>query len=306
LRRCDQQIANWDAMFQTKTQVLVRTIIMQSRISKLSYTIQRLTTPQLNQPRYYYDQVAVEIDTTGIILVGMRQQFTTIISKNVLKKSSLLYCRSFGIMSTAPKYRWNSDKTTTTTTTTTVSTRDPPKLTAEMQRDLAILEKRFIRLELEPHGRRRGIEVTQQMLREEKLDKATKAVANIWLNNWIYRRYSLPLGYDKITDVPGDILAHTLIREGTEIRFWKYKNAKTILKEMYRYPQRPTTMQQRYLEKDQKAMNNDGKNDTATPPLTPEEEERERRMWDPRLFRPKLYGYKARREALKRKRQMKK
>ena len=140
----------------------------------------------------------------------------------------------------------------------------------EMKRDLAILEKRFLLLELEPHGRRRGIEVAQQIIREEKLEqRATKAVANTHLNNWIYRRYSLPLGYDKITDVPSDLLANTLIRDGTTIRFWKYKNAKTILKEMYRYPQRPTTMQQRYLEKDQKAMAKaDGNSDTILPNTT--------------------------------------
>jgi hypothetical protein len=188
-------------------------------------------------------------------------------------------------------------------------TKEVPKLTAEMKRDLAILEKRFLRLELEPHGRYRGIEVALKMIREEKLEKrVTKALANLHLNNWIYRLYSLKLGYEKITDVPGDILANTLIRDGTTIRFWKYKNAKTILKEMYRYPTRPTSMQQRYVEKDYKAeslANGEGMISTSAmaTPLTPEEEEREKQMWDPRLFRPKLYGYKARREAKKRKRQ---
>ena len=186
--------------------------------------------------------------------------------------------------------------------------KEPPKLSAEMKKDLAILEKRFIRLEFEPHGRYRGIDVARQMIMEEKLDKVyTKAVANLYLNNWIYRRYALKLGYNKITDVPGEIVANTLIRDGTTIRFWKYKNPKTILKEMYRYPTRPTSMQQRYIEKDYKAeslKNDNGTNTVSvTTPMTPEEEELEKRMWDPTLFRPKLYGYKARREAKERKRQ---
>ena len=180
------------------------------------------------------------------------------------------------------------------------------KLTVEMKKDLAILEKRFLRLELEPHGRHRGIEVARQMIEEEKLEKrVTKGVANVYLNNWIYRLYSLRLGYDKITDIPGEILAHHLIRDGTTIRFWKYKNPKTILKEMYRYPTRPTAMQQRYIDKDQKEERKDTTvaATATTNSMTPEEEEREKRMWDPNLLRPKPYGTKKHRDAELRKRQ---
>ena len=168
----------------------------------------------------------------------------------------------------------------------------PPKWTAAMEKELAILEKRFFRLELEPHGKTRGIEVARQMIVEEKIEKrATKPMANIYLNNWIYRYYALKLGYDKLTDIPGEVLANDMIREGTTIRFWKYKNPKTILKEMFRYPDRPTVMQQRYIDKDRKAESRKGT--VQVNALTPEEEERERRMWDPNLFKPKLYGKKA-------------
>ncbi len=161
-----------------------------------------------------------------------------------------------------------------------------------MEKEMATLEKRFLRLELEPHGKTRGIQVARQMIEEEKLEKrATKPLANIYLNNWIYRYYALKLGYDKLNDVPGEVLANNMIREGTTIRFWKYKNPKTVLKEMFRYPNRPTVMQRRYIDKDRKAeaQKETPKNST----LTPEEEERERRMWDPNLFKPKLYGKKA-------------
>jgi hypothetical protein len=185
--------------------------------------------------------------------------------------------------------------------------RKQPRFTDHMKAELEAIEQRFKLLDLERYGRHRGIECARRILLDEKIEKrASTATGNIYLNNWIYRRYSLKLGYDKVTDVPGDVLANTLIRDGTTIRFFKYKNAKTILLELYRYPERPTSMQKRYLLKDHRAEMTeeeaDGMLNFDTEFLTPEEEEAEKRMWDRTMFAPKLFGYKARREADKRKR----
>jgi hypothetical protein len=188
---------------------------------------------------------------------------------------------------------------------------DPPKKpewTDTMQRHLDRLEKRFERLELEPYGRNRGIELARQMIESEKLvKKGTKAAGNVYLNNWIYTRYALKLGYRRINDMPGDVLANTLIREGTEIRFFKFKNPKTILKELYRFNH--STMQERYRQKDRdlEPKVDDGRIDNGESVL-PWEEELELRLFKPRLSTggiQKIFGYEARRMA-ERQKKMKK
>jgi hypothetical protein len=164
-----------------------------------------------------------------------------------------------------------------------------PPLTEEMKRELDLLQRRFARLELEPHGPKRGIATTLKIMAEEKLEeRITTSLANIYLNNWIYRRYALRLGYPVLIQVPGEVVANTLIREGTTVRFWKYKNPKTVLKELFRYGE--SVMQQRYLKKDADSLK-------PKPPslLTPEEEAYEKRAWDYSLYAPKPYGHKRKR-----------
>jgi hypothetical protein len=166
-----------------------------------------------------------------------------------------------------------------------------PVMTDAMQVELETLNRRFERLELEPYGPTRGITTTLQLIKEEKLEaRITKRVANLYLNNWIYKRYALRLEYPLLTQVPSDVVANTLIREGTTIRFFRYKNPKTILKELFRYGE--SVMQQRYFKKDADSLKPPK---PVENPLTPEEEEYERRAWDRKLFAPKPFGHKRKR-----------
>jgi hypothetical protein len=174
-----------------------------------------------------------------------------------------------------------------------------PRFTEAMEGQYKVIEQRFVqKLDHERPGRHRGIECARQMVLEEKLEKkASTACGNLYLNTWIYRRFSLPLGYRRITDVPGVVLANTLIREGTTIRFERYKDPKLIILEMYRYPNiRPTKTQEKYLKMDAEAemtpeeagriLNFDDEDEF----LIPEEQAWERRMLEKTMFAANPYS----------------
>ena len=180
-----------------------------------------------------------------------------------------------------------------------------PRFTESMKREYDVIEQRFTqKLDHESHGRNRGIECARQMVLEEKIEKkASTACGNLYLNTWLYRRFTLPLGYQRIRDVPGVLLANTLIRDGTTIRFDRYKDPKLIILELYRYPNiRPTKTQQKYIKMDQEAemtpqqasriLNFDDDDDF----LTPDEEEFQRKMIENRIFSANPYRNDRRRE----------
>jgi hypothetical protein len=162
-----------------------------------------------------------------------------------------------------------------------------PSLSEAQVQELNVLNARFERLCQEELGPLRGIETTRQIIKEERLEKrATKEVANIYLNNWLYSRYALQLGYERLNKVPALVVAETLIRVGTEIRFFRYKNPKTILKELFRYGR--SVMQARYQQKDALA---------AAPPVPAPARpaaavKEDPRLWDESLFAHKWVGKK--------------
>jgi hypothetical protein len=166
-----------------------------------------------------------------------------------------------------------------------------PSLSEAQAQELNVLNARFKRLCQEELGPVRGIETTRQIIQEERLEKrATKEVANIYLNNWLYSRYALQLGYERLNKVPAQVVAETLIRVGTEIRFFRYKNPKTILKELFRYGH--SAMQARYQQKDALAVTK-----AATPPepaaaRTVAAVKEDPRLWDESLFAHKWVGRK--------------
>lgn len=173
-----------------------------------------------------------------------------------------------------------------------------PRFTEGMKKEYDAIERRFVqKLDDQIPGRNRGIECARQIVLDEKIEKkASTACGNIYLTKWIYRRFTLPLGYRRIYDVPGVVLANTLIRDGTTIRFPRYKDPKLILLEMYRYPHiRPTKTQKKYIKMDEKAemtpeqasriLNFDDDDEF----LTPDEEEFERRMIENKMFAANPY-----------------
>jgi hypothetical protein len=172
-----------------------------------------------------------------------------------------------------------------------------PSLSEAQVQELNVLNARFERLCQEELGPLRGIETTRQIIKEERLEKrATKEVANIYLNNWLYSRYALQLGYERLNKVPALVVAETLIRVGTEIRFYRYKNPKTILKELFRYGR--SVMQARYQQKDSLAVAK-----AAAPPVPAPARpvaaarpsaavKEDPRLWDESLFAHKWVGKK--------------
>ena len=177
-----------------------------------------------------------------------------------------------------------------------------PRFTEAMKAQYDVIEQRFVqRLDHERPGRNRGIECARQIVLEEQLEKkASTACGNLYLNNWIYRRFTLPLGYRRMIDVPGDLLANTLIREGTTIRFTRYGDPKKILLELYRYPAvRPTPTQKKYWKLDRAAeitpamadrMLNFDDDDDGPSFATPEDEEHEKRLIEKTIFAANPYG----------------
>lgn len=168
-----------------------------------------------------------------------------------------------------------------------------PKFTVAMKKDYERIEQWFVqKLDHERPGRNRGIECARQIVLDENIEKkASTATGNLYLNTWIYRRFCLPLGYTRFTDVPGVILANKLIREGTTVRFERYKDPKLIVVEMYRYPHvRPTETQIKYLKLDKAAeMTRDEAHqilnfDDDDEFLTPAEEMEENRIIERTMF----------------------
>ena len=180
-----------------------------------------------------------------------------------------------------------------------------PKFTETMRKEYDAIERRFVeKLDHERPGRNRGIECARKIVLDEQIEKkASTACGNLYLNTWIYRRFTLPLGYRRMTDVPGVLLANLLIREGTNIRFKRYGDPKKIILEMYRYPQiRPTKTQKKYLKLDAHAeltpeqadriLNYDDDDDDENGPAftTPEEAEYEKRMIENTVFAANPYS----------------
>jgi hypothetical protein len=174
-----------------------------------------------------------------------------------------------------------------------------PRFTEAMQGQYEVINQRFVqKLDHERPGRNRGIECARQMVLEEKLEKkASRACGNLYLNTWIYRRFTLPLGYRRITDVPGEVLANVLIREGTKIRFQRYKDPKLIILEMYRYPHiRPTKTQMKYIKMDEEAEMTPAQADRIlnftedNEFMTPYEEDDEQRILERTMFAADPYS----------------
>jgi hypothetical protein len=164
-----------------------------------------------------------------------------------------------------------------------------PSLNEAQIQEMNVLDARFERLCQEELGPVRGIETTRQIIQEERLEKrATKEVANIYLNNWLYSRYALQLGYERLNKVPAQVVAETLIRVGTEIRFFRYKNPKTILKELFRYGR--SAMQARYQQKDALAVAKAARPNGPTTARQAAAVKEDPRLWDESLFAHKWVG----------------
>ena len=115
---------------------------------------------------------------------------------------------------------------------------DAKRLDLEVAKQRAKLEERFAIIDPMPYARGtiRGRHAVRTILTENKLHKKpNSAVCQGTLNQWLYRRHALKLGYLTLKDVPSVVLANSLIREGTKIRFHSLDHVKNVLKEIFRY-----------------------------------------------------------------------